>query len=791
MGLAALLPLAGFFVVLFLATAVYGKNPKAQLNRGFAGFAAVLCYYLFTQSMLRHSETYQTAYFWAQAHKPSLAFMAPAFLNLILIYTRRLDQTKRRLWVYGAIYLPAFLASFVLVFTQLATTGPVKYPWGYEYGVAIDPAIFLLLTAWALGLTAIGGAFLIENLLAAEPGRTREQAGYMLIGIFIPSAASTTILLFPALSISSPFLIPVFLAVSFAIIAWTITKYELFEVSPEKAVDKIITTMTDSLFVVDDRKNISFANRAAVKLLGYQESELLEKPFCEVIADKDLLAQFGRAGFDDAMIVADYEAAFRTKQNEVVRTLFSSAFIPDNAGKTVGIVAVVKDVTEWVMAQERIEYLMYHDFGTDLPNISLLRNLFKHAMGFADRTEKKLALVVIRLGQLKRIKSAYGHDLAEGLVREIADRLAIVLRRGDVIGRAGSDELGIVLGNIDEVEDVVKVTKKVQEILAKSFAMKEKDLRLTANIGISIYPDDAEDLDSLFRNADSATNQAELLGANSHQFFTHELNIKMNERLELETDLAAGIDRDEIVVFYQPHIDIATGRIVGMEALARWLHPKKGMIGPVDFISIAEESDLIIKIDKNVLHQACKQAGAWQKKGFGPLVLSVNMSARDLYADEIVQYIAQSTRLTSPTITALEIELTETTIMDNLPVAAAVLENLKAHGVKIAIDDFGTGYSSLSILRNIPLDTLKIDRSFVMEVETNKDASVITETIISMARAMKLKVIAEGVETKAQAAFLRALGCHIVQGFYYSPPLPADQFELLLRKDYLAEPEAA
>lgn len=792
MRLAALLPLMSFFVFIALGVIVYSKNPKAQLNRSFVFLSALFGYYLFTEFMLHNSEVYRSAALWAQLHKISIAFLTPAFLNVVIAYTYKFKSLKTKVIVYSALYIPAIATALIFSLTDIATIGPIKHPWGYDYGLAQNNLIFILLIAWSLMLTTIGGFLLIRNYQKASTARTSRQAKYMLFGIFLPIAITSTVLLFPLLHISSPFMLPAVLVGVFSIIAWTIVKYEVFEVSPDKAVEKIISTMNDSLFVVNESKHISFVNKAALKLLGCQIKDLLDKPLESVTEDSDVLSVFRQDGFNDDMIVNDMEAKLRTKDNKTVKTLLSTSFVLDAAGQTSGIVIVAKDISDWLEAQEKIEHLIYHDFETGLPNSALFQNLLRQAMGFADRNQKPLAVVIIRIGQIKRIKSAYGNELAEELVGAISKQFRKDLRQEDVIGRLGNDELGIVLANINEIDDVAKIVNKIQESISTSVLIRGEQLHLTASIGISLFPNDAKDLDELFQNAVSATNQAEASGPNTRQFFTSKTNAIVNERLKMETDLATGIDRDELVVFYQPQVDIITGKIVGMEALARWRHPQKGIVGAPEFIGIAEESDLITEIDLQILQMACKQCDIWRQKGFGPLVVAVNLSARSLSADIAAHCVNNGMKKDAhPGEKKLEIEITETTVMNNVSAATAAVQKLHAGNVDVAIDDFGTGYSSLSVLRNIQFDTLKIDRAFVKDIETDQAAATIVATIDSMAKIMKLKVIAEGVETKAQVEFLRTLNCHIVQGYYYSPPVPADQFEVLLEKDRLTKPDAA
>lgn len=357
----ASISLLSFFIFIFLGVLVYIRNPKARLNKAFALFSALLCYYSFTQFMLRNSQSINNAYLWASLNKASLAFLTPAYLHLILIYTESLRRLKKifLFLICSAIYLPALVASFIFTSTDLATTGPVKYIWGYEFGIAKDPQIFILLTLWAAGLTAIGAFFLNQYYLKTDNAKKKLQAKYMIIGIFLPAGVTIIILLFPAFHINEPYLTSIFLAGMLSIVAFVIIKYELFEVGPEKAAGNIIDTMSDALIVINENKNITFVNDAVISLFGYSKAELVNYPFIKILTNKELLARFKYPSFNENMITDNYEAEFKTKNNEKITVLFSSSFIRDNQGDVAGILIIVKDISEQKKAQEEIKRLTY------------------------------------------------------------------------------------------------------------------------------------------------------------------------------------------------------------------------------------------------------------------------------------------------------------------------------------------------------------------------------------------------------------------------------------------------
>jgi diguanylate cyclase (GGDEF)-like protein len=429
-----------------------------------------------------------------------------------------------------------------------------------------------------------------------------------------------------------------------------------------------------------------------------------------------------------------------------------------------------------------LNHLAYHDALTDLPNRVLFEDRLTQALILGERNRQTLGVLFLSLDRFKKIHDTLGRAIGDRLLQEVAERLRSSAHRGETIARFEGDEFALLLTQIGgtEGEDVVEVIFQINESLKLPFVVDGHELFITASVGITLYPVDGADAPTLLKNADAALYRAKEQGGDNYQFYTADMNAKAMKRLTLENSLRRALERNEFEVYYQPVLDTNTRKIVGMEALLRWHHPELGLVQPAEFIPLAEDTGMIVPIGEWVLRTACAQSKSWQEAGFAPLALAVNLSARQFQQQnlsEVVVLILQETGLNPHD---LGLELTESSIMKNAESAVRTLGELKALGVKIAIDDFGTGYSSLGYLKRLPIDTLKIDRSFVRDVTTDADDAALVMAIITLAHNLRLKVIAEGVETEEQRRFLHLLRCDEWQGYLCSKPLPGEAFEELL-----------
>jgi len=455
--------------------------------------------------------------------------------------------------------------------------------------------------------------------------------------------------------------------------------------------------------------------------------------------------------------------------------------VRDSDGSVSHFVGVLNDITDNRRYQEELEHQANHDSLTDLPNRNLLRDRINQAIVFADRYAQAVVIAFLDLDNFKLVNDSLGHDAGDQLLKLAAGRLASCLRASDTVARIGGDEFVLVLHFTAGDGMVGQHIQRLLSAIAQPFIVNGREVFVTCSVGVSVYPQDGRDGDTLLRNADAAMYRAKEQGKNGFQFYTRELNERVSERLDLESDLRRALERGELAVYYQPQVELATGRIVGAEALVRWRHPSRGAVEPGRFVMIAEETGLIVPIGDWILRTACEQIKAWQGAGLPPLVVAVNLSARQFRQTQLADIVESVLSDTGVEPRFLELELTETVVMHDPQEAEIALRRLKSMGLRVAIDDFGSGYSSLNYLKRFPIDKLKIDGSFVQDLPESGDSAAIVLAVISLGHSLGLRVIAEGVERRSQAGFLRAHGCDEIQGYYYSAPMPAQEFTELLR----------
>jgi diguanylate cyclase (GGDEF)-like protein len=458
----------------------------------------------------------------------------------------------------------------------------------------------------------------------------------------------------------------------------------------------------------------------------------------------------------------------------------SAAPIHDRQGQVTGAVMVFHDVSVARAMTLKMSYLAQHDSLTDLPNRVLMNDRLSEAITLSKRHHRQLAVLFVDLDRFKRINDSLGHVIGDRVLQAVARRLSTCVRTSDTVSRQGGDEFVILLWEERNAQDAAVTAEKILHALREPLDIDEHVLNITASIGIVTYPDDGADAETLLRNADFAMYHAKDCGRNSYQFFKPDMNRRAMERQAIEDSLRLAVERQELLLHYQPTVDLGTGAIIGVEALVRWQHPKLGLVPPGQFIPISEECGLIVPVGRWVLHEACRQARAWQMAGLAPVCIAVNISSVELQTPHFAAGVRAVLTETGLDPRHLELELTETFLMQDSKSTAEVLKELKDIGVSIALDDFGTGYSSLSYLKRFPIDALKIDRSFVYDITTDADDASIVTAVIGMGKNLHMRIVAEGVETREQLEFLQEHGCPQGQGFYFSRPLPAEQFGELL-----------
>ena len=542
----------------------------------------------------------------------------------------------------------------------------------------------------------------------------------------------------------------------------------------------LVQNSFDIITIHDESGLTTYESPAASRLLGYPPGTLIGKTPFETVHPKDVarvreaFAALVRGEVSTAPIVL----RFRHADGSWIHLEALGNNLLENPGIR-GIVLTSRDITDRKRAEERVQYLANYDVLTALPNRFLMHDRLTQVVAQAHRNKLSAALLHVDIDRFKVVNETLGHYVGDALLKQAAERIRKVIREGDTVARVGGDEFTVVFPNVTSLQALSKIAQEMLRELAQPFPGDGQDLFLSASIGISLFPDDAGSVDELIKNADAAMHSAKNLGRNNYQFFTSDLNQEVQERMQIESGLRNAVGRNELSLLYQPKIDLATRQVIGAEALLRWTHPKLGVISPARFVPVAEEAGLVGQIGEWVLREACRQIRVWQDAGHR-LQVAVNVSARQFQQYDLAELVREVMLDTGVRAEHLELELTESAVMHNAEASIVTLEQLAAQGVQIAVDDFGTGYSSLSYLKRLPLDVLKIDQSFVRDISSDPNDAAIVRAIITLARSLGIKVIAEGVENEAQLAFLNAYGCQYAQGYLFGQPLSPRQFEELV-----------
>jgi diguanylate cyclase (GGDEF)-like protein/PAS domain S-box-containing protein len=548
-----------------------------------------------------------------------------------------------------------------------------------------------------------------------------------------------------------------------------------------------LNAIGDGVLSTDIRGNVTYMNTVAESLTGWTREEAMGQPAHAVFRILDTRTRTGMESPLDLAIrenktlslTADCLLICRDGTEAPIED--SAAPIHDRRGKVIGAVIVFHDVTATRTMLQRMSHLAQHDGLTDLPNRLLFNDRLNQAIALAQRHETRLAVMFIDLDRFKYVNDSLGHAMGDRVLQSVAQRLLSCVRKSDTVSRQGGDEFVVLLTEVAHDADAAHVAEEILRALRVSHRLDNQELHLTVSIGIVTYPDDGSDADTLLRNADFAMYQAKGNGRDNYEFFQADMNSRAMARQSLENDLHHALQRREFFLHYQPKIDLETGAICGAEALLRWRHPQRGLVSPTQFIPVAEESGLIVPIGQWVLREACRQLEAWHSAGLANFGIAVNTSSVELRSRTFVDSLIAILEGTGIEPRHLQLELTETFLMQDSTSTAAVLNDIRSLGVAIALDDFGTGYSSLSYLKRFPIDTLKIDRSFVEELITESDSASIVNAVIAMGKSLRMRVVAEGVETREQLQFLQEHCCPEGQGYFFSRPIVAGEFTQLLR----------
>jgi diguanylate cyclase (GGDEF)-like protein/PAS domain S-box-containing protein len=543
----------------------------------------------------------------------------------------------------------------------------------------------------------------------------------------------------------------------------------------------------DAVICTDVSGGITFLNVVAERMTGWSFQEAAGRPMtevCRILDDRSrgpTLIPTGSASSQDMAERPVSNSSLVRRDGFEIPVEDSVAPIRNREGHSIGTVVVFRDVSAARAMSLEMIHSAEHDFLTGLPNRTLFNDRLAQGIAVARRSKRLLAVLFLDLDGFKHINDSLGHQTGDKVIQSIARRLVNCARCSDTVSRQGGDEFIVLLYDLERAEDAAIAARRMLETIAEPHSIEGHDLHVTASVGIGVYPDDGEDAETLIKSADTAMYQAKENGRHGYQFFRPAMKDRAVERQSIEEGLRCGLERHEFVLHYQPKINFATGAITGAEALLRWRHPTRGWVSPAQFIPVAEDCGVILAIGNWVLRQACDQAKAWLDAGLPATTIAVNVSANEFRHENFLKGLVTILRETGLDPRSLELELTESVLMRHAESATAMLHAVRARGVQVAIDDFGTGYSSLSYLQKFPVDALKIDQSFVGRITTTGDDASIVTAVISMARSLRLRVVAEGVETLAQLEFLKARLCDEAQGYYFSRPVPPQQFAHLLR----------
>ncbi|VWB15895.1 EAL domain-containing protein [Burkholderia lata] len=543
-----------------------------------------------------------------------------------------------------------------------------------------------------------------------------------------------------------------------------------------RMADRVFESALEGIMVTNRHAKIERVNQAFTRLTGYTEDEVIGR-------DPGLLSSgrqtpdFYKQLWHSLTTDGHWQGEIwnRRKTGELFLEYLTITSIRDNDGEISHYAAIFSDITQRRQAEERLGYLATHDVLTDLANRALFEERLAHAIVHAKRLGRKVAVMYLDLDRFKLVNDTLGHNAGDEVLKMVAARIVAKVRANDTVARMGGDEFALVLEEFDDVRDVGRVARKLLDEVGRAIDIGGREIFVTPSIGISIYPDDGTEAEHLILLADQAMYGAKSRGRNVFQFFESKMTSSAMEQLETLGELHRALEQNEFRLFYQPQYDLASGRIVGVEALLRWLHPRKGLVPPGDFIGLAERSALIVPIGRWVLREACRQARRWLDEGFEFGRVSVNVSARQCFTDHFLSDLTTILSETALPAECLQLELLESMAMNTREEIGILLRELATRGISLAIDDFGTGYSSLVYLKDLPVDTLKIDRSFLADCGSGSTDDAIVRAIVAMGRALGLDVVMEGVETEKQLAFLQEIGCHQVQGFLFARPQPAEQ----------------
>lgn len=768
-----------------LGFSVHSRQPREVLNRVFVALCGIGIWLNLAFFGTYTASDLATAHVWA-----GLASVFPLSQAVILHFA--VEFTGRSKWLNRTTLVPLYAIGLALSVAIAASTevAPAANPANWIQAPAdiflsnrpikVLIAVFAMVTFWP------GIILCALHYRATKISSVRQQTLLICFGLYLPFLAGVASGVLRELRLPIPYLTPLTTLLAGVLVWIGITRFGLMSVTPRTAAQQIIDTMADALVLLDRALVVSDLNAAAEKLLHRSRSELLGCPAHSLLQDARLLEHETFSGRAGASPIRAHELSHTLPDGTRLPLNLSASPIADTSGAFCGVVVILRDITTQKETEHRLAQLAMHDQLTGLPNRIFLNDTLHAILSRARRLNEPVAVVLVDLDNFKEINDALGHGIGDAVLKDVADRLRAVPREYDVVARMGGDEFVVLLTDLELAEDAQVVADRIVALLDQTFHLDGQELHVGGSIGISLFPRDGQDMESLLKNAEMAMYAAKEHGGARFEFFSSDLHRTVMARIETKVNLEHAIARRELLLHYQPIFDTATGELDSLEALVRWKHPEHGMIQPMDFIPIAEKSHLIVSIGRWVLEEACRRLRHWRDSGVAALPVAVNVSARQLIEPDflpMVQAALAENRLEGKD---LILEITETVVMSNPELIVDVLQRLAATGVRLAIDDFGLGQSSLHRLRQIPAHTLKIDRHFIQHLGDDPRDAMVVKAIIAMAHGLGIRVVAEGVETARQLESIRSFerasaqaspACDLVQGFFLGRPLPPEELE--------------
>jgi diguanylate cyclase (GGDEF)-like protein/PAS domain S-box-containing protein len=755
-----------------LGALIWQKERASRVGTTFLLMALPVAWWLFAFAWVYSAADPVTALVWirvAYLAVPLIPAGVYHFSQVVFGLERRRTTLIRAAWLVSLLFVAAAVGSDALI------AGVYSYDWGYypRYGALGGVFVAYFVAVMVVALYAYWDAW---RRATDDIGRRRVRNLLLAFGVGYLGALD----FLPKFHVD---ILPLgFLAILFFqfVAAHTVRRYRLVDLSASFAAREIVATMADPLIVCDADHRIRVVNDATCAVFGYAQEELLGRPVGD-LADP---AGDHRRRLIDAVAsptTRDAETVFRSRDGDAIDVSVSVSHLWDEVAGSVGTVVIARDIRERKRVERQLRHNAFFDALTELPNRALLMDRLQVAFARGRRKpDYRFGVLFLDVDRFKLVNDGLGHEAGDLLLTAIARRLEIAKRPSDTVGRMGGDEFIILLDDIRDVGDAAHVAERQLRELERPFEVAGSEVFVSASIGIAVSSGGYDKPEDLVRDADTALNRAKESGKGRYEVFDQAMHRRAIELLALEAEMRRALERDEFVLHYQPIVAAATGRITGVEALVRWRHPQRGLLQPHQFVPVAEETGLIVPLGSWVLHTACAQARTWLDAGLPAARMAVNISARQFRRPDFGAQVADVLHLTGLRPAMLELELTESALIEDVDETIAMLRALEALGVRISIDDFGTGYSSLAYLKRLPIHTIKIDRAFVQDVERDPDNAAISSAVVALARSLKLAVLAEGVETKEALAFFRALQCDAMQGFHFSRPVAASAIATML-----------